>query len=613
MSGFNGINQFGSLTVNGKKLTFEDFDKDKNGEITTEEYNSLLQEVKLDSVEFSSVDKDGDKVISEDELTIFDQKYQMQEAINNMSKTISSDFSGKSEYLAEVTTALKELIEDFAANYTGEVENMAKDFEAQLPEKYQEIKNNVLANDPDTVKSNVLDEIYAGLITPEQTRGENGEVIPGEALPESAAKRLAKELEAEADKYIKDYKGTNLAEDLKAHLEEFMNKSDAEKLQDAAAAFGENVETLGAMIDNGADLTALKEFAKEFLLAALDAGVTIKLGGTTIKTENAITTALKKFSDGDELKAAMDEVIAGLNTTTLKETIVAEEEQKAQEAADKAFTDTKGSEYQINPAVIDYSGIPGYFDGTKYTTKGKSGHDENIRNQARQMIEQSTLKEQMKQQITDMLAAKGISFDKVATLFENVFNDSLTQTLNSITSHKTNSAWLNKNKKYQADQDVQTIINNFINNFNTNITAAIDGMNASDKDFDLQDIDYDAINQDENGNEDPIQTSAHGLINENISGKIEQEADKACQRMQSQLLRKAKAMCEANGIEFDLATFNTIFNNASSTAKAASISTRNIFVFSSSTLDTTKLAQTLVTTFQTNYTTWVNTEKSKVD
>ena len=37
MSGFSGINQFGSLYVNGQKLTFEDFDKDKNGEISQEE------------------------------------------------------------------------------------------------------------------------------------------------------------------------------------------------------------------------------------------------------------------------------------------------------------------------------------------------------------------------------------------------------------------------------------------------------------------------------------------------------------------------------------------------------------------------------------------------
>ena len=524
MSGFNGINQFGSLTVNGQKLKFEDFDIDKNGDVTQKEYNELLKKVELDSVEFSTVDKNQDNVISEDELAIYDQKSQMQDDIYNMSKTISLDFSGKSEYLTQLNSALKDLINDFAASYTGEIENMAKD--------------------------------------------------------------------------------------LKTHLEDFMNESDAEKLQDASYIFNKRVDSLGAMIDNGADLTNLKEYAKEFLLAALDAGVTVKLGGTTIKTEAAITTALKKFTDGDELKAAIDEIIAGLNTTALKATIIAEEEEKADEAADKAFSKISGSEYQINSALIDYSKIAGYFDGTTYSTKGKSGHDENIRNQAKETIE-SSLKEQMKQQITDMLADKGISFDKVATLFENVYSESLTQTLESITSHKTNNAWLNKNKKYQADQNVQTIINNFINNFNTNITTAVDGMNTSNKDFDLQDIDYDVINKDENGNEDPIKTYTTVENGDLAKEQMEEQADKACQRMQSQLLRKAKAMCEANGIEFDMTAFTTIFNNASATAKATSISTIELGFSTIANLKTPLLTQTLVTTFQTDYTTWVNTEKSK--
>lgn len=92
MSGFNGINQFGSLTVNGQKLKFEDFDIDKNGDVTQKEYNELLKKVELDSVEFSTVDKNQDNVISEDELAIYDQKSQMQDDINNMSKTISLDF-----------------------------------------------------------------------------------------------------------------------------------------------------------------------------------------------------------------------------------------------------------------------------------------------------------------------------------------------------------------------------------------------------------------------------------------------------------------------------------------------------------------------------------------
>ena len=576
MSEFGGINQFGSLIVNGQKLTFEDFDKDKNGEVTTEEYNALLNEVKLDSVDFSSVDKNGDKVISEDELAIYDQKTQMQDIVNNMSKTISTDFAGKSDYLAELTTALRDLINDFAANYDGEIANMAKDFEAQLPEKYEEIKNDILANDSDTVKSTVLDEMYTNLTTTTK--------LPDAEAPvsDTAATRLIKELETEADKFIKGYKGDNLAEDLRAHLETYLEGSDAENLSEAAAEYRAGAESLGAYIDSK-DLTQLKEYAKDFLKTALAAGVTIKLGGTTIKTEAAITTALTKFSDGEELKAAMEEVINGLSTATRKEAIVAEEVQKAQEAADKAFNEIKGSEYQINTATIDFSKIEGYFDGSTINVKGKSGHDEKIKNDAKELIEHGELKEQMKQQITDMLAAKGISFDKIETVFENIYNTSLLQTIEAITSKKTNKAWLNKNKKYASNQTIQEIVNNFINNFNTNIAAAIDEMNKSDKDFDTFDLDYTAAGRDENGT--PLKDEATG---EDVStlyatGKVlttkgrgaeyyKDLAERIVNNMESQIRKKAKAMCEANGVEFDNSVFVSMFNNAKSIAINAGVS-----------------------------------------
>ena len=302
MSGFSGINQFGSLTTqSGQRLTFKDFDKDGDGTITQDEYDTVMKEMKLDAVELSGVDKNGDKVVSEDEFAEWEQKTEMQAAVNNMAGTISKDFSGKTSSLSEVSTALKEYFEEFAASYTGEVSGMAEAFKTALPAKYEEIKSSILSKDPNTIKSNVLDEIYTDLTEP---KGDGRAEV--EAMPAATAKRIAKELEAEADKFIKGYNGENLQTDLKAHLKEYMNKSDAEKLKDAAAKFNASAASFGAMIDNGADLTKLKEYAKEFLLAALDKGVTVKLGGTTIKTEAAITTALKKFSDGDELKAAME-------------------------------------------------------------------------------------------------------------------------------------------------------------------------------------------------------------------------------------------------------------------------------------------------------------------
>ena len=573
MSGFSGINQFGSLTTqSGQRLTFKDFDKDGDGKITQEEYDTVMNEMKLDSVELSSVDKNGDKEISEDEFAQWEQKTQMQTAVNDMAGTISKDFAGKTQYLAEVTTALKEYIEEFAASYTGDISGMAEAFKAALPAKYEEIKSNAVSNDPDTVKSNVLDEIYTDLTAPTVDSREES----GESMPADTAKRIAKELEAEADKFIKAYKGDNLQTDLKAHLEEYMNKSDAEKLKDAADAFNTGANSFGAMIDNGADLKQLKEYAKEFLLAALDKGVTVKLGGTTIKTEAAITTALKKFSDGDELKAAMEEVIAELNTETLKNTLIKEEEIKAQEAADKAFTDIKGDAYKVDASLIDYSSIDGYFNNGEIYERGKGwgGSRDKAYAKGQEVLNNSNLKSQMKAQIESMLEAKGIPFEKIETVFENIYNQSVQDTLNA-EGMITGRGARGLSKKGKAYINIKNMVDSFVNTFNTNIAKAIDEMNASDKDMDTIDLDYTQAGKDENGNpitQDGVDISTLYASGKTLTTKKKGEdyyvslAEKMIDNMKSQLLKKAKAMCDANGVTFDNKVFDTMFNNAKSIA-----------------------------------------------
>ena len=614
MSGFSGINQFGSLTTqSGQRLTFKDFDKDGDGKITQEEYDTVMNEMKLDSVELSSVDKNGDKEISEDEFAQWEQKTQMQTAVNDMAGTISKDFAGKTQYLAEVTTALKEYIEEFAASYTGDISGMAEAFKAALPAKYEEIKSNAVSNDPDTVKSNVLDEIYTDLTAPTVDSREES----GESMPADTAKRIAKELEAEADKFIKAYKGENLQTDLKAHLEEYMNKSDAEKLKDAADAFNTGANSFGAMIDNGADLKQLKEYAKEFLLAALDKGVTVKLGGTTIKTEAAITTALKKFSDGDELKAAMEEVIAGLNTETLKNTLIKEEKIKAQEAADKAFTDIKGDAYKVDASLIDYSGISGYYENTQIHERGKGwgGSRDKAYAKGEELLTNESLKSQMKAQLQSMLEEKGISFDKIANIFENVYTQSVADTLNAegMITGRGARGFSSKGHAYLNTKDC---VDAFINTFNTNIAKAIDEMNGSNKDMDLWDIDYTQAVTDENGNIDQKMLNAiqDGDTVTKIGRKdsVKEDAEKMLDRLQSTMRMKAKAMCDANGVEFDLTVFNTMFNNAKSSAVAGSIETKKALFLSITTINPQNLIKTFTTNFKDSYTVWVNAEAADV-
>ncbi len=604
MGGFDGINQFGNLTTSsGKKLTFEDFDKNKDGEVTKAEYEEVVKDMQLDSVELSSIDNNGDEVMTEDEFQLWEQKVQMQEAVNELSSQISKDFAGKTEYIEALTTELKLYIEEYADNFTGEISEMAEAFKLTLPSKYEAIKSEILANDPETIKSEVLDEIYTEIIT--STKNESNL-----SLEESVAKSLVKALETEAGNFIKSYTGSDLKTDLKAHLDKYMNMSDAEKMADAVSEFNKGVASLGAYLDDGGDLIKLKEYAKDFLLAAIDNGVSITLAGTNIKTEVAITTALNKFSSSEELKAALDEVIAALGTETLREKIEVEEKDKAEDAAEKAFTEIEGAEYSIDSNLIDYSGIDGYFDNSVIHERGKgwSGSREAAFEKGKELLNSDNLKNQIKSQIEQMLSEKGISFDKVEALFENVYAQSITDTLNA-EGMITGRGARGFSSKGHAYINIKNCVDSFIATFNTNIAKAIDEMNASSTDLDIQDIDRSAADEDEYGNVSEVKTTEVGF---NVQEDIETNANTICERMKSQLLRKANAMCVANGIDFDNKVFTTIFNNAKMSAISVATSVEYIFGhFGYGEIDKTLLLDTMFNEFKTDYTQWVNTEKEK--
>ena len=128
MDKFISLNTFGNLTVNGQKFKFENFDKDKNGVISESEYNEALKTAKLDVVELSQIDVNGNKNISESEFGIWEQKILMQDALNGLTPQISKDFSAKSQYFEKLTEDLKNLVNDYAKTFQGNVSDMANSF-----------------------------------------------------------------------------------------------------------------------------------------------------------------------------------------------------------------------------------------------------------------------------------------------------------------------------------------------------------------------------------------------------------------------------------------------------------------------------------------------------
>ena len=579
MSGFSGINNFGSLTTqNGTKVDYkyllEKYDADGNGEISKDEFNTAIKEEKLDKVELSKVNTNGDEVIDEKEMGIYEQKYKMQEAVNAMSAQITKDFSGntKSKYIAQVTLELTNYITEFANNYQGEVSGMAEAFSKELPTKYTQIKKNILANEPSSFKSQVLDDIVNNLQVGGTTKAEGAEAISDTALT-----KVAKALETEANKYIKANPKCTESE-LKAHLEAFLNQTDADKMKSAADTFKANAGAFGTYID-GDELVQLKEYAKNFLTEAINNGVTVKLGTRNIATTNAITTALKSYTDGATLKADMETAISNLSTVSKKDMIVTQAKTEEAEAAEKKFTNIKGSAYQINAGLIDYSKIDSrYFDGGEIYQRGKgwSGSKDKAYNEGYNILTSDNMKSQIKSQIETMLKEQGISFDKIETVFENVYNQTAQEVLNS-DGMITGRGARGLSRKGKAKIDVKTMIDTFVTTFNTNIAKAIDEMNKSSKDFDTIDIDFTQAGKDENGNAIKDETTGADLSTLYASGKTITTkkhgadyyvsiAEKMIDRMKSQMLKKAKAMCNANGVTFDESAFQSIFNNAKSIA-----------------------------------------------
>lgn len=609
MSGFSGINNFGSLTTaSGQKLTFKDFDVNSDGKVTKEEYDKVLKEMNLDTVDLSTNDKNKDNVLSENEFATWEQKIAMQDAVNAMAGQIAQDFAGNSSGLTSITSALKDYIETFSANYKGDAANMAEAFKEILPQQYETLKNNITSGSPDAIKSRVIEDTYNEIVSgSDSTRGKEG----ADDIPAAAAKAIGKALDTEATKFVKAYKGNNLEADLKAHLEAFMNQSDADKLKTAGEAFKANAATFGNTIDSS-ELKQLKEYATEFLTAAVEAGVTIKLGNTNVKTTAAIKTALAKFTDGEELKSAVEAAIDGLSKTTKKQSII---------NANMTTADLTGENYKIDNTKIDFNVIEGYTDvngnGTIYERgKGWSGSVDKAKDKARELLNQDALKNQYIQQITTMLESKGMKFEDIKTEFDNVWTQSIEDALNT-DGMITGRGARGLSSKGKAYINIKDMVNKFDEVFQASIKTAVDAKVEANKtgEMYLGDLDLSAINIEDksgkltnarelyfNGNS----TFCHGS---NYFTKI---AEQMIDKLKDQMLTKAKTMCSKKGVTFDQSSFDKIFNSAKmqgvSTSQQSSVMLK---ILNISCLNTQNLVNTFTEQFKTNYTNWVNTEANK--
>ena len=609
----SGLNQFGSLTTqSGKRLTFEDFDLNKDGKITDAEFNRALSNWGLDSLELSSIDQNKDNIITEEEFANFELEAEINQVLNDfINTTVSSDtdlIGSNLKYGQQVTSELKAWVDEFKAQYTGDSEQMIADLKAQLPGKFNQIKAEILANTPEKVQSRVINEMIDHLIT---ELSEQSDTIDS-VMSNEIIQTLGKKLETLSAKFVASYTGSNLEADLKEYLNEALNSSPSEKMAEAIDKLNEGVHSDTGYIDSFEELPLYKEQVKEFLMAAINSGLTLRMNNVNIVSESSIDSLLAKYSDGASLQKDLNELINSLSDTSLKETIINDALESEALEQEKAFQSLTGEDVKIDTSTsgIDYSKIPGYYENSTVTIKGQ-GVD-GAKDEAMNVL--NGLKEQLKKQLAETLEAKGIPFEKIEAIFEKVFTQSAQEAVNSCVSgqKQIRFLWITW-RKSSSSFNTKDLVDTFLTKFNESLASTIDTMNETNTDLDIQNIDFTLAATDENGNVDEVLdemltnggTKAINLYTDEPADKI---AGTMIDRLKGTLLAKSKAMCEANGIEFDNDKFDTIFENS----KGYAISVTSEQFLWMSYINPKECINTFLTSFKSSYEAMIETEKQKV-
>ena len=122
------------------------------------------------------------------------------------------------------------------------------------------------------------------------------------------------------------------------------------------------------------------------------------------------------------------------------------------------------SVYQVNPDSI------AALKNGKNIVIGESG--------AKSVLTSDAIVNQFKSQIIDQMAAQGLSFSDIETVFNNVYNDSVNEYVDTLDLAKTSSTRL---KKLRLGTIGQIDMQDFIAVFNNNMAKAIEEINKGNK------------------------------------------------------------------------------------------------------------------------------------
>ncbi|MBE7711797.1 MAG: hypothetical protein E7Z92_06640 [Cyanobacteria bacterium SIG31] len=604
----NNLNLFGSLTMsNGKKLSIEDAlslgDINKDGKLSTKEIENLFKVNGVDTVTLNGVDKNQDGTISNEEFKAMEDRAAVQEKLNALKSIIAKDFTGEmAKFGNEIVNELVEWTMAWVELYNDD--NIVEDFEKALNVKYTELKDAMEAKTPSGLANAAVDELY------DKVKEEEKDI----------RNSVCNKLYNLAINYAKNNPEATL-EEIITYLEEALETSEKDLVEKDRVNWEKSIEALGWL--SSSDISKVKKLTTELLEAVISKGVILNIDGKNIATAQAIEKLIASYPDVEDLINAVKAALDGLSELNMvdkaKKDKVAAEEQKAKEALDNM----NGSDVQVGFADIDLSAIDGYNSGKTVSYdisdgyKGRHTRISDCKQDARNRL--NNLKEQFYAAVKADLEKLGIPTDSLDVVFEDVFASTVEQTISQSLTIK-DKKWDRDNCFDAASFNVKELVNNFVTNFNTNIAAKIDAITEFKTDLDLQDI-------------DPAQMKAEEYTTSVLSeplgtkkkrknwaeGELPAMADTAAKmidNLKDTMLAKAKAMCEANGIEFNSEAFNEIFVKARTSAVSASVHSVEIDrawkrdqqqVY----IDTTQLFNTFTTNFKEQYTAWVEGQKAK--
>ena len=328
MNSTTNIMPFGSLTAKHLQTKkFEELDLNFDRIITEEEITKVFGKQIFDTLDLSSIDKDADKKVTQNEFDLWQQEAEMKDLTDSFKTQASRDLIGQdNDTILTVINKLEEFKNYFIQSYSQKdgILKMAAEFKKALPIKYTEIKQNALKNTKSAIKNRVIENLIEDVTNDSRKGGRTylGLINNNNFTLSGNAKRLlGNELSKEADKFIKSYDGEELERTLTKHLVQFLQQTDRSKLAEYIGIWDNSKKDSAELSNKEAELRQLKESAKEFLLSALEAGVFVNLNNTNIRTTVAIPVALSQFRDAENLKEAIDSIIRNLSTITILDKI----------------------------------------------------------------------------------------------------------------------------------------------------------------------------------------------------------------------------------------------------------------------------------------------------